>query len=106
MPELEDDYGDIAPTITALAACGDTALVPRLHEALDRFLDQENFYGRDLIASVLAGIQRAAALPVLLRASARDLGDDQDGLHTEIIELLHADPGGCPACRARVRDCS
>lgn len=88
--ELEDDYDDIAPTVTALAACGDTSLVPRLQEALDQFLDDENFYGRDLIAAVLAGIQGVAALPVLLRASARDLGDDQDGLQTEIIELLHA----------------
>jgi HEAT repeat protein len=89
--ELEDDYDDIAPTVTALAACGDTTLVPRLHEVLGRFLDEENFYGRDLIAGVLAGIQGVAALPVLLRASARDLGDDQDSLQSEIIELLHAD---------------
>ncbi|MGV9764945.1 hypothetical protein [Micromonospora tulbaghiae] len=35
--ELEDDYEDIAPTLTALAACGDSTLVPRLQEALDRF---------------------------------------------------------------------
>lgn len=89
--ELEDDYDDIAPTVTALAACGDPTLVPRLHEVLDRFLDEENFYGRDLIARAVAGIMGVAALPILLRASARDLGDDQDGLQTEIIELLHAD---------------
>ncbi|MEU7804007.1 HEAT repeat domain-containing protein [Micromonospora arborensis] len=89
--ELEDDYDDIAPTVTALTECGDTALVPRLQEVLHRFLDEGNFYGRDLIAGVLAGIEGAAALPVLLRASARDLGDDQDSLHAEIIELLHAD---------------
>ncbi|MEW2427836.1 HEAT repeat domain-containing protein [Micromonospora sp. NPDC047644] len=89
--ELEDDYDDIAPTVTALTASGDTALVPRLQRVLDRFLDEGNFYGRDLIASVLAGIDGAAALPVLLRASARDLGDDQDSLQAEIIELLHTD---------------
>jgi hypothetical protein len=39
----------------------------------------------------LSGIQGVAALPVLLRASACDLGDDQDSLQSEIIELLHAD---------------
>ncbi|WP_406066428.1 HEAT repeat domain-containing protein [Micromonospora sp. NBC_00860] len=89
--ELEDDYDDIAPTVTTLAASGDTTLVPRLREVLDRFLDEGNFYGRDLIAGVLAGIEGVAALPVLLRASARDLGDDQDSLQAEIIELLHAD---------------
>ncbi|MFJ2081254.1 HEAT repeat domain-containing protein [Micromonospora chokoriensis] len=88
--ELEDDYDDIAPTVTALTACGDTALVPRLREVLDRFLDEGNFYGRDLIAGILADIEGMAALPVLLRASARDLGDDQDSLQAEIIELLHA----------------
>jgi HEAT repeats len=65
-------------------------LVPRLQEALDRFLDEGNFYGRDLIASVLAGIEGVAALPALLRASARDLGDDQDSLQIQIIELLEA----------------
>ncbi|MCZ7373419.1 HEAT repeat domain-containing protein [Micromonospora sp. WMMC250] len=89
--ELEDDYDGIAPTVTALTTCGDTALVPRLREALDRFLDEGNFYGRDLIAGIWAGIDGTAALPVLLRASARDLGDDQDSLQAEIIELLHAD---------------
>ncbi|MEV4756304.1 HEAT repeat domain-containing protein [Micromonospora sp. NPDC049559] len=89
--ELEDDYDDIAPTLAALASCGDTTLVPRLHEALDRFLDEENFYGRDLIAGILAGIEGTAALPALLRASARDLGDDQDSLSGEIIDLLRRD---------------
>ncbi|MER6758467.1 HEAT repeat domain-containing protein [Micromonospora echinofusca] len=87
--ELEDDYDDIASLLTALTACGDITLVPRLHEALDRFLDEQNFYGRDLIAGILAGIQGVAALPALLRASARDLGDDQDSLTGEIIALLH-----------------
>lgn len=99
--ELEDDYDDIAPTVTALAECGDTTLVPRLQEVLDRFLDGGNFYGRDLIAGVLAGIEGVAALPVLLQASARDLGDDQDSLQAEIIELLHADRS---ASRCVVRD--
>ncbi|GGO14247.1 HEAT repeat domain-containing protein [Micromonospora parathelypteridis] len=89
--ELEDDYDDIAPTVAALTASGDTALVPRLQEVLDRFLDEGNFYGRDLIAGVLAGIEGVAALPLLLRASARDLGDDQDSLQAEIIELLHTE---------------
>ncbi|MEU6073757.1 HEAT repeat domain-containing protein [Micromonospora sp. NPDC047074] len=89
--EFEDDYDDIAPILTELAACGDVTLVSRLHEALDQFLDEQNFYGRDLIAGILAGVQGLAALPALLRASARDLGDDQDSLTAEIIDLLHTD---------------
>jgi hypothetical protein len=86
--DLEDDYDDIEPTLTALAGSGDRSLVPLLEAALDRFLDGDNFYGRDLVAGVLAGIEGPAALPTLLRASARDLGDDQDSLRSEIIELL------------------
>ncbi|GIG00154.1 HEAT repeat domain-containing protein [Catellatospora citrea] len=89
--ELEGDYHDIAPTLAALSACGDSALVPRLHEELDRFLNEENFYGRDLIASILAGIDGIAALGTLLRASSRDLGDDQDSLSAEIVDLLRTD---------------
>lgn len=90
--QVEDDYDDIAPMVTALAASGDTSLVPRLEGALTRFLDEANFYGRDLIAGILAGVRGTAALPALLHAAARDLGDDQDALQTEIIDLLRVDP--------------
>ena len=88
----EIDYDDIALTVDALSGSGDVSLVPRLRAALDRFLGEENFYGRDLIAGMLAGIEGVAALPALLLASARDLGDDQDGLQSEIACLLDADP--------------
>ena len=56
--------------LEALTACADISLVPRLREALDGFVDDRNFYGRDLMARVLVGIQGVAALPALLRASA------------------------------------
>jgi hypothetical protein len=58
-----------------LTGSGGITLVPRLHEALDRFLEEENLYGHDLIASVLAGVAGVAALPALLLAAARNLGD-------------------------------
>lgn len=90
--QLEDDYDDIAPTVTALAASADASLVPRLEEAMTRFLDEANFYGRDLVAGILAGVQGTAAVPALLHAAARDLRDDQDALQTEIIDLLRVDP--------------
>ncbi|MEV0396379.1 hypothetical protein [Polymorphospora rubra] len=86
--DLGGDYDGIAPSITALKSCGDPTLVPLLHQALDRFLDDGNFYGRDLIADILASSQEVAALPVLLRASSRDLGDDQDTLSALIIDLM------------------
>jgi hypothetical protein len=60
--EMEDDYDDISPTLDALEASGDTTLVVRLREALATFLDEENVYGRDLIAGVLAGVAGPAAL--------------------------------------------
>lgn len=88
----ETDYDDIAATVDELTDSGDTGLLPRLHEALGQFLDEGNFYGRDLIAAVLAGVAGPVALPVLLLAADRDLGDDQDSLQAEIAGLLDADP--------------
>ena len=78
-----------------MAESADLTLIPQLREAMSRFLGEENFHGRDLMAAILAGVQGTAALPDLLRACARDLGDDQDSLQTEVIELLHADPAAC-----------
>ena len=90
--ELEDDYDAIAPTMAELKVSGDTALVPRLVEALKQFLIEQNFYGRDLMAQIMAGIQGVTALPTLLHASARDLGDDQDSLQAEILDVMLLDP--------------
>jgi HEAT repeat protein len=86
------DYDDIEATVDALRACGDRSLAPELTVALRRCLHERNFYGRDLIAAVLAGVQGADALPELLRASAVDLGDDQDSLDAEIVDLVKGDP--------------
>jgi len=91
---IDDDYLAIEPTVEALAKSTDTSLVPRLEEALEQFLDHDNFYGRDLMALILAAIQGIAALPALLRAVARDLGDDQDSLPAEIDSLLMMNPSG------------
>jgi HEAT repeat protein len=100
-----DDYDDMLATLGALTGCGDRTLAPELAAALHRYLDERNFYGRDLIAGVLAGVLGIEALPELLRASARDLGDDQDSLHAEIIDLLQSDPAGArPVVRALAAD--
>jgi hypothetical protein len=79
---IEDDYADIAPTVTALAATGDTKLVPRLEVAMTRLLDEAYSYRRDLIGGILAGAHGTVALLALLHASTRDLGDHQDALRT------------------------
>lgn len=84
----DDGVDEILAVIDALVATGDRGLVPRARAALRTFLDDGNFYGRDLMAQLLAGLLGPEALPILLDASARDLGDDQDSLTTEILDLL------------------
>lgn len=85
----EDDSTRAYEIVDDLVSSGDHALIPPLTAQLDRFLDEGHFYGRDVIADVLAGLAGVDALPLLIRASARDLGDDQDTLHSTIMELIH-----------------
>ncbi|MFE1234591.1 hypothetical protein [Streptomyces sp. NPDC058745] len=92
---LDDLDADVDATIDLadeIAASGDAALLPRLQSELDRALAEQNAYARELIGGVLAAIGGPEALPALLRASAVDLGDDQDALATEIVELVQSDP--------------
>ncbi|MFC8719048.1 HEAT repeat domain-containing protein [Kitasatospora sp. NPDC057198] len=98
--DLDSDHEELAAATAELSGAGDVALVPPLEAALDRALDEGAFHARDLIGEVLAGIRGPAALPVLLRASARDLGDDQDSFSTLLVELARADPA---AARETVR---
>ncbi|MEO3744390.1 HEAT repeat domain-containing protein [Plantactinospora sp. B5E13] len=84
----DDGFGEAMAVVDALVASGDRGLVPRARAALLTFLDDRNFYGRDLMAQLLAGLLGPEALPILLDAAARDLGDDQDSLAAEIVDLL------------------
>lgn len=87
----EDDSTRAYEIVDEIVAGGDRALVPRLTAELQKFLDAEDFYGRDVVADVLAGLVGIEALPLLIAASARDLGDDQDLLQSTIIELISMD---------------
>ncbi|MET9350708.1 hypothetical protein [Streptomyces termitum] len=92
---LDDLDADVDATIDladAVAAGGDRALLPRLESELDRAVAERNGYARELLGGVVAGIGGTETLPVLVRASAVDLGDDQDGLAAEIVDLVQADP--------------
>ncbi|WP_328941622.1 hypothetical protein OG259_08120 [Streptomyces sp. NBC_00250] len=92
---LDDLDADVDATIDLadeIAASGDRALLPRLTAELDRAIAERNAYARELLGGVVAGVGGAETLPVLVRASAVDLGDDQDGLATEIVDLVQADP--------------
>ncbi|MFF7814369.1 hypothetical protein ACFZCF_20990 [Streptomyces sp. NPDC007945] len=92
---LDDLDADVDATIDLadeIAASGDRTLLPRLESALDRAVAERNGYARELLGGVLAALGGPDTLPVLVRASAVDLGDDQDGLAAEIVDLVQADP--------------
>ncbi|MER8043543.1 hypothetical protein [Streptomyces sp. NPDC094032] len=92
---LDDFEADLDETIEladALAATGDLGLLPRLESELDRAVEDRNSYARELLGGLVAALGGTDRLPVLIRASAVDLGDDQDGLAAEIVDLVQADP--------------
>lgn len=102
--ELDSGTDTTWAAVGDLAASGDQDLMPFLHDALDTFLAQGNVDGRDLVAEILAGIGGTAAFPALLRASACDLGDEQDRLGAIVMGLIDADRAGCrPTILAYVR---
>ncbi|MFC9732441.1 hypothetical protein [Streptomyces roseolus] len=92
---LDDLDADVDATIDLadeIAASGDRTLLPRLESELDRAVAERNGYARELLGGVLAALGGPDTLPVLVRASAVDLGDDQDGLAAEIVDLVQTDP--------------
>ncbi|MCZ7456810.1 hypothetical protein [Streptomyces sp. WMMC940] len=98
--ELLDSLDSVDEAIAladTVAASGDRALLPRLEAAMNRFLGEGNFYAREMLGGVIASLGGTGTLPLLLRASAVDLGDDQDGLATEIVDLVQSDPDGARA---------
>ncbi|MFE0648159.1 hypothetical protein ACFVZH_06175 [Streptomyces sp. NPDC059534] len=92
LDDLDADVDETIDLADEIAASGDAGLLPRLQSELDRALADRNAYARELLGGVLAAIGGPEALPTLIRASAVDLGDDQDGLAAEIVELVQADP--------------
>lgn len=51
------------PTVRALVASGDRSLVPPVQAALERYLDEHDWYGRDLMAFLVAGPARRWPTP-------------------------------------------
>ncbi|MEU6929445.1 hypothetical protein AB0A05_09820 [Streptomyces sp. NPDC046374] len=92
LDDLEADVDETIDLADAIAASGDLGLLPRLESELDRALADRNAYARELLGGVIAALGGTDRLPVLIRASAVDLGDDQDGLAAEIVDLVQADP--------------
>ncbi|MFD3572225.1 hypothetical protein [Streptomyces sp. NPDC058667] len=92
LDDLDADVDETIDLADEIAASGDAGLLPRLQSELDRALTERNAYARELLGGVLAALGGPDALPALIRASAVDLGDDQDGLAAEIVDLVQADP--------------
>ncbi|MET8507835.1 hypothetical protein ABZV60_24745 [Streptomyces sp. NPDC004787] len=94
LDDLDADVDETIDLADEIAASGDRELLPRLEAELDRSVADRNSYGRELLGGVIAALGGPDRLPVLVRASAVDLGDDQDGLAAEIVDLVQADPKG------------
>ncbi|WP_086831874.1 hypothetical protein [Streptomyces sp. NRRL B-24572] len=92
LDDLDADVDETIDLADEIASSGDAGLLPRLQAELDRALVEQNAYARELLGGVLAAIGGPDTLPALIRASAVDLGDDQDGLAAEIVDLVQADP--------------
>lgn len=96
------DFDRIDTLADRIRSSADATLQPVLERHLADLLDAGNWFGRDEIARLLYELCGLAALPALLRASARDLGDDQDNLSSWIVDLFHTDRA---AARSAVLDC-
>ncbi|MEU8540594.1 hypothetical protein AB0C52_11495 [Streptomyces sp. NPDC048717] len=92
LDDLDADLDETIELADEIAASGDRTQLPRLEAGLDHAIEDRNAYGRELLGGVIAGLGGTDRLPVLVRASAVDLGDDQDGLAAEIVDLVQADP--------------
>jgi hypothetical protein len=91
-PDEDDDGTEVYLVVDELVAEGDRTLLAGLETELERYLAERNFFARDAVAAAIAGIRGVDALPLLLRAASRDVGDDQDGLSAEILDLIEAYP--------------
>lgn len=79
--EYDYDRDVVDRAVTAVSGDG-------LRAELGRFLDEGSHHGRDLTAMVLAEVEGADALPALLAAAARDLGDHPHDLMRAIDLVL------------------
>ncbi|GAA3259148.1 HEAT repeat domain-containing protein [Dactylosporangium siamense] len=80
-----------------LAGSGDRTLVPRVQAGLERALDGEDYFGVEVLGEILAGILGPRAFPLLLRAIARPMRADWNGLSATLAGLMDEDPVGCRA---------
>jgi HEAT repeat protein len=93
--------GDAYMLIRELVATGERSMIAPVRAALERYTADRNWYGRDLMAHLLAGLAGTEAFPLLLDlyadAMRRDDGDDWDFLGRALCTAMRADPAACRA---------
>ncbi|MFG2332950.1 hypothetical protein ACGFMM_25470 [Streptomyces sp. NPDC048604] len=92
LDDLEADVDETIDLADEITEAGDETLLPALEAALTHALNERNSYAREVLGGMIGALGGADTLPVLVRASSVDLGDDQDGLATEIAGLVAAEP--------------
>ncbi|WP_405768708.1 HEAT repeat domain-containing protein [Actinacidiphila glaucinigra] len=94
-PDADLDALDVLEA--RVLAVRDAALVPALEAHLAAAAEARGWYARAVLARILVRTAGRASLPALLRAHARDLGDDQDSLTTGLTCLAEEDPASARA---------
>lgn len=92
LADADCDFDVLDETVQQVKAVWEPRLVPRLERALTAAVDARDWYARHVLAMLLADVAGRGALPELLGAWCRDLGDDQDSLTAVIVELSREDP--------------
>ncbi|MFF4450023.1 HEAT repeat domain-containing protein [Streptomyces sp. NPDC001502] len=86
------DLDDLAEIEEELVAARRRELIPYVEARLSAAVDAGNWYGRHVLARILAETAGHTSLAALLRAYSRDLGDDQDSLSTTLHVLVQDHP--------------
>ncbi|MFJ8579470.1 HEAT repeat domain-containing protein [Micromonospora sp. NPDC093277] len=91
--------GDVYMLVRELVASGDRSAIAPARAALEHYAAERNWYGRDVMAQLLAGLASVETFPRLLGlyadAMRRDDGDDWDSLGQALCTAMRADPAGC-----------
>ncbi|WAZ26442.1 HEAT repeat domain-containing protein [Streptomyces cinnabarinus] len=86
------DVDALAEIEEQLIAARQRELVPYLEAHLTAAVEAGSWYARHVLARILAETAGRTSLAALLRAYARDLGDDQDSLATTLYVCAQEDP--------------
>lgn len=86
------DIDALADIEEQLIAARQRELIPSLEVHLAAAVEAGSWYGRHVLARILAETAGRTSLATLLHAFSRDLGDDQDSLTTTLYVFAQEDP--------------